>query len=219
MLNGAEGCVLDIDLAFGQPFQKLIGRKIHKHEFVGVVEHGVGHRLAHPDLGDLLNYVVQAFEMLNVQCGPDIDTGGEQLVDILPALRVAAARNIGVGVFVDQEQTGTPRQRGIEVELLHELIAIRDRLARKGFKAFHQQFGFPPSVSLHQAGDHVAALGFRDSGRSQHGVGLAHARSCTQKNLQMPARLLLGEGEQGFRRGSLGGFSGHAISRARPVYG
>ena len=61
--------------------------------------------------------------MLDVERGPDVDAGRQQLVDILPALGMAAAGNVGVGVFIDQQQFRPARQRGVEIELLHDLVA------------------------------------------------------------------------------------------------
>ena len=113
ILDRARGGVLHIDLAFGQPLEQLVGRKIDQHDLVGLVEHRVRHGLAHAHLGDLLDDVVEAFEMLDVERGPDVDAGRQQLVDVLPALRMAAAGHVGVGIFVDQQQAraGAPARR------------------------------------------------------------------------------------------------------------
>ena len=75
----------------------------------------------------------------------------EQFVDVLPALGMAAARHVGVGVFVDQQQARPARQRGVEIELLHHLVAIDDRLARQDFEAFDQLLGLAAAVRFDQA--------------------------------------------------------------------
>ncbi len=161
------------------------------------------------NLGDLQDDVVEAFQMLDVQRGPDVDAGGEQFVDVLPPLRVAATRNVGVGIFVDQEQAGTPGQRRVQVELPHDLVAIDDRLARQPLEALELPLGLAPAVRLHQAGDDVAAAGFFGLGGGQHGIGLADARSGAQKYLQVPAPFLPGERQQSVRGSALLGVEGH----------
>ena len=157
ILDRARRGVLHVDLALGEALEQFVGRKIDQHDLVGLVEHRVGHGLAHPHLGDLLDDVVEAFEMLDVERGPDIDAGGQQFVDVLPALGMAAARHVGVGVFVDQQQARPARQRRVEVELLHHLVAVDDRLARQDLEAVDQLLGLAPAVRLDQAGDDVAA--------------------------------------------------------------
>ena len=42
---------------------------------------------------------------------------GEQLVDVLPALRVARARRVGVRQLVDEDQRRLARERRVEIEL------------------------------------------------------------------------------------------------------
>ena len=75
ILDRARGGVLHVDLALGETLEQFVGRKVDQHDLVGLVEHGVGHGLAHPHLGDLLHDVVEAFEMLDVERGPDVDAG------------------------------------------------------------------------------------------------------------------------------------------------
>ena len=149
-LDGARGGVLDIDLSLRQALEQFVGRKIDQNDLVGLVEHRIGHGLAHADLGDLQHHVVEAFEVLDVERGPDVDAGGQHFVDILPALGMAAAGHIGVGVFVDQQQARPARQRRVEVELLHDLVAVDDRLARQDLEAFDQLLGLAPAVGLDQ---------------------------------------------------------------------
>ena len=134
--------------------------------------------------------------MLDVERGPDVDAGSQQLVDVLPALGMAAAGHIGVGVFVDQQQARPARERRVEVELLHDLIAVDDRLARQDVEAFDQLLGLAPAVRLDQAGHNVAPTRFLGAGGGEHGVGLADAGRGAEKNLQMPTPFLLGESQQ-----------------------
>ena len=134
----------------------------------------------------------------------------EQFVDVLPALGMAAAGHVGVGVFVDQQQARPARQRRVEIELLHHLVAVDDRLARQDLEAFDQLLGFAAAVGLDQPGDDVAPAGLLAARRREHGVGLADAGRGAEKNLQMPAPFLLGEGQQGVGRSSLRFVAGHA---------
>ena len=94
--------------------------------------------------------------MLDIECRPDVDARGQQLLDILPALGMAAAGNVGVGIFVDQQQSRAARERRVEVELLHDLIAVDDRLAREDLEAFDQRLRLAPPVRLDQTGHDVA---------------------------------------------------------------
>ena len=138
----------------------------------------------------------------------------KQFVDILPSLGMTAAGNIGVRVFVDQKQARPPRQCAVQVKLLHDLVAVDDRLARKSLEAFGQLLGLAAAMCLDQAGDDVAPAGFLGAGGRQHGVGFADAGRGAEKYLQMPAAFLLGEGKQRVRRSSLRLVSGHGVSLA-----
>jgi len=199
ILDGARGRFLHIDLALGETLEQFVGREIDKNDLVRLVENAVRHGLAHADLADLLDDVVEAFEMLDVQRGPYINAGRQQFVDILPALGVAAAGHVGMGIFVDQQQVRPPRQCGVDVEFAHHLVAIDDRLARQYFEPAGQLLGFAPAMGLDQAGDDIAAALDFAAGGGEHGKGLADAGCGAQKYLQPPAPLLLGEREQRIR--------------------
>ena len=150
--------------------------------------------------------------MLDIERRPDVDAGGQQFVDILPALGMAAAGHVGVGKFVDQQQVRTARQRGVEIELLHDLVAIDDRLARQHLEAVDQLLGFAPSVRFDQADNDIAAARFVRAGGAEHGVGFSDAGSGAEKNLQMSAPFLSGQGEERVGRSSLRCVGGHSAS-------
>ena len=212
VVHRARGGVLDVDLAFGQPLEQFVGRQIDQHDLVGVFEHRVGHRLAHPHARDLLDDVVEAFEVLDVERGPDIDAGGEQFLDILLALGMAAARDVGVGKFVDQQQARPARKRRVEVELRQQRGSDRRSTCAADFEPIDQRLGLRAAVRLDQADHDIAALGLLRAGGDQHRVGLADAGRGAEKNLQLPAAFLLGESQQGVRRGALS-VGGHGIRR------
>ena len=93
VLRGVARLLRHVDLAFGEALEQLVGRQIDELDLVGAGEHAIGHGLAHVDAGDLRDDVVQAFEMLHVDRRVDVDAGREQLLDVLPALRMARARD------------------------------------------------------------------------------------------------------------------------------
>ncbi len=73
MLQRALGLFRHIDLAVLQPLDQVVGRQVDQLDGVGAVEHGIRHGLAHADMGDLRDDVVQALDVLDVDGGVDVD--------------------------------------------------------------------------------------------------------------------------------------------------
>ena len=94
----------NVDLAGLEAREQVVGRDVDQHHLVGIVEDRVGHRLPDGDAGDAADDVVQAFEMLDVEAREDVDAARQQLVDVLPALRVARPRRVGMRELVDEDQ-------------------------------------------------------------------------------------------------------------------
>ncbi len=122
------------------------------------VENPVGDRLPDPDASDAADHVVQALQMLDVDCGEDIDTGVEQFFDILPALGMPATGGVAVRQFVHQDQRWPPRQRAIEIELPEGPIPVRNFPERQNFQALQQRGGFLATVGFNDAHHHIQTL-------------------------------------------------------------
>ena len=84
--------------------------QIDQHHFIGAVEDVVRHRFPHARTGDVADYVIEAFEVLDIDGRIDIDACRQQLLDILPTLRMLGAGCVGVSQFIDQQQRRTARQ-------------------------------------------------------------------------------------------------------------
>ena len=76
VLGRPPGRLRHIDLAFVQALNELVGREVDQHDVGGLLQDRVGHGLAHGDAGDAGDDVGEAFEMLDVERGPDVDAGG-----------------------------------------------------------------------------------------------------------------------------------------------
>ena len=99
-----------VDLAGLEPREQIVGRQVDQLDFVGLVEDAIRDRLALAHAGDLRDQVVETLEVLDVDRRPDIDALLEQLLDVLPALRVARRRiafdEIGMRQLVDEQDRG-----------------------------------------------------------------------------------------------------------------
>ena len=190
-LGGDASLLRVIDLAGLETREKVVGRQVDQLDFVGLVEDAIRNCLALPHTRDLGDEVVEALEVLDVDGGPDVDTGVEQLLDVLPALRVPRTRlaldEVRVRELVDQDDLGAAPQRGVEIELAAYRAAIPDRQHWKLLEPLHQALGLLPAVRLDVSDDDVAAGGALDACRLEHGVGLADACGRAEENTQPPA--------------------------------
>ena len=126
ILRRPPRCLGHIDLAFVQALDELVGRKIDQNDVGGLLQDPVGNGLAHGDAGDARNDVSQTLEMLDVERRPDADARIEQLLDVLPALRMPAVWSVGVSELVDDDQLGLALERRVDVELLEGAAVIFD---------------------------------------------------------------------------------------------
>ena len=125
--------------------------------------------------------------MLDIERGIDVDAGGQQCFDILPALRVPAAGDVAVGEFVDDDQRRLCRQRRIEVELGQCPSAVLDCARRQDRQPVEQRGGLDPAMGLGHADQHVGA-GLQLFARGgQHRVGLADAGAGAEEDFQLAA--------------------------------
>ncbi len=115
---------------------------------------------------------------------------------------MAAAGGIGVGKFIDQNQSGATGEDGIDIHLLQYLTAIIDALARDHAQPFDQRLGFPAAVGFHDTDNGIDAIRELRPAGHQHLIGLADAGCGAQKNLQPASCLALGIFQQRIGRRS-----------------
>jgi hypothetical protein len=108
-----------------EPAAQGLRGDVDQLELLGAADHVVGHRLVLMGAGDPLDDVVEALQVLDVHCGQDVDSRGEQLLDVLPPLGVAGAGHVGVRQLVDHRDLGAPGQHGVDVQLLEPASSVR----------------------------------------------------------------------------------------------
>ena len=107
-----------VDVAVRHAAAQRLGRHVDELDLVGRPHDVVGDRLALADAGDALDDVVDRLEVLDVDRRDHVDAGVEQLLDVLPALLVAAAGHVGVRQLVDERDLGPAGEHGVDVHLL-----------------------------------------------------------------------------------------------------
>ncbi len=111
----------------------------------------------------------------------------EQLVDVLPALLVAAAGHVRVGQLVDQRDIRPPGQHGVQVHLGEGGAAVLDRAPRHHLQVADHLRGVLPAVRLDEPGNHIGAALVPAPTLAEHRVGLADARRRPEVDPQVPA--------------------------------
>jgi hypothetical protein len=175
-----------VDVAVGHAAAQGLGRLVDHLDLVGGAHHVVGDRLPLPDPRDALDDVVERLEVLDVERGDHLDAGVEQLGDVLPALGVPAAGDVGVGQLVDERHLGPPGQHGVDVHLLEHRAAVVHPAAGHDLEVADLLGGAGAPVRLHEPDDHVGAALLPAPPLVEHGERLADSRGGAQVDAQDP---------------------------------
>ena len=119
-----------------------------------------------------------------------MDPGIEELVDVLPALGVTAARRVGVRQLVHERDLGPAGEERVDVELAQHRAPVGDLAQGYLLEALHQRRGVGPAVGLAHADDHVGAALLAASGLGEHVDGLPD----TRRGAEVDAELSPGHG-------------------------
>ena len=178
-----------VHVAVGKPAAQGLRAHVHEFDLVGGAHHVVGDCLLLADPGDRLDDVVQRFQVLDVHRGDHVDARVEQGLDVLTALGVPRAGDVGVGQFVDQGHLWSPGQEGGQVHLGERRPTMLDGPPGHQLQTLDQLCGVLPAVGLHEADHHVRPSGQAPVALGEHVVGLAHARGRAHVHAQGAAPL------------------------------
>ncbi len=203
-------CSGHVDLAGLEPRQQVVGGDVDQHHFVGLVEERVGDGLPDRDAGDAADDVVQALEVLHVERREDVDARRQQLLDVLPALRMARSRRrwCARARRPGSAPDGAPApRRGRTRGSVRPWYGDLGRAAGSRGPASSASVSLRPWVSTH-ADDDVLAFVAQRARRGEHRVRLADAGRGAEVDAQAAAargRLLrLDFGEELVGIGALG---------------
>ena len=182
-----------VDVPVRHPAAQRLRGDVDQLDLVGGADHGVRHGfpLRHP--GDLLDDVVEGFQVLDVDVGDDLDARGQQFLDVFPALGVPRSWHVGVRELVDQRDLRSAGQHGVEVHLLERRAPVADRGPRDDLQAVQQRRRVRPAVRLHVGHHHVGPALGAPVPLAEHVEGLPGACRRAQVDPELPA-LLLGHG-------------------------
>ena len=212
VLHRPLGAIGRVDLAGLHPLQQVLGRDVDVDDLVGLAQHAVGEPLLDLHAGGPLDLVVEALQVLDVDRRDHVDARPEQLLDVLVALRVAAAGGVGVCQLVDQADGRAPGQDRVEVHLAEGDAPVLDLPGRDDLQVADLLGGLGAAVGLDDADRHVDALPLEAMPLAEHGVGLAHAGRRAEVDLE-PAPLLAADQVEELLGSGAGRFgSGHGLT-------
>ncbi len=203
--QGGIDLVRGVDLPVAQALAEQFGGNVDQIDLVGAAHDVVRHRLGLADVGDGADDVAEGRQVLDVDGGEDVDAGIEEFIDVLPAFGVAAAGDVGVGVFVHHRGSGCPGQDGVEVHFLELGAPVGQAPGRDDFEPLEQGPGVGPPVVQGERDDDVLAALAEPVRLFEHLVGLADPGRGPQEDPQRstchrsssPLGLSLGRGRGG----------------------
>ena len=158
MLQRTLGLFGNIYLAFFQALDEVFRRQVHQFDRICAVENRIRHGFANAHMRDLRDNIVQALDMLDVDRGINVNPIVKQLLHVEIALGMAAARRVGVGQFVHQNDLRSANENGIKVHLVERLTLILYAATRNRLEPIEQRFCLLPSMGFNHARDDVIAV-------------------------------------------------------------
>ncbi len=94
----------NVNLALSKAPEQLFGRNVDQFNFVRLIEDEVRDRRREADRRNLADDIAQAFKVLNIQRGVNVDARVEQFLNVLPAPGMARPRHISMRQIIDQNE-------------------------------------------------------------------------------------------------------------------
>ena len=135
--------------------------------------------------GDRLDHVVERLQVLDVHRRHDVDTRFEEGLDVLPALDVLAAGDVGVRQFIDQRHFRRPGQHRVQVELGEFPAAVGHGAPGDDLQVAETVGSVRTAMGLDERDDHVGTTIGAPVAFVEHGVGLANTRGGTEIHAQL----------------------------------
>ena len=126
--------------------------------------------------------------MLHIERAVHIEAGIEQLVHILPALRMTAAWRVGVRQFIHQQQRRATQHCRVNVKFVERRTAMFEDATWQNFEAFRQLERVLAPMCLDDADDYINTLGAARGRGFEHREGLADAGGRPEEQFETPAR-------------------------------
>ena len=134
-MQSTFGLLGDVDFAFLEPLDQIVRREVDQFDSIGAIENSIGHCLTDPDVRDLSHYVVEAFDVLNVNGRVNVDAVAHQFFDIEITFGMAAAFGIGMRQLINQYDLWTSLNDGVDIHLGQRLPFILNLTARDDLQA------------------------------------------------------------------------------------
>ncbi len=175
-----------VDVSAGEPVAQRLRVEVDDLDPIGAAEDLIGHGLALRDAGDLLDDVVERFDVLDVDGRDDVDAGVQDLLHVLPALPVPGPRRVGMGELVHERDIRMPGQHGVQIHVREFDAAVRHRASGHGLEPGRHGRRRGTAVGLHERDHHILAFAEEPFALLEHGVGLADAGRGTEEHRQSP---------------------------------
>src|SRR4030042_6468249 len=187
MFEGYLDTFRSIDLTFLQTFSQVLRGKVNANNLISFCNHLVRNPFSNLDSHCLFNRVVEGLQMLNIQCGNDVNPGSQDVLDVLISFIIAAAGDIGVGQLISQRHLWLPGQNRIHIHLFHNNPPVLLPATGNYLPPFEEPFGFNSAVGFHEAHDYIDPFFFESMTFEKHLVGLSDACCVAEIDLQMSA--------------------------------
>ena len=119
-----------VNLAGFQARHQLVGGQVDVDHLVCLFQHTIGNAFLHLDACNILDLLVQPFEMLYVDSGNHTYSRFEDIHHILPAFFILAALDISMRQFVYNHHFRMNVQDSIQIHVLNFLSLVKRLAAR-----------------------------------------------------------------------------------------
>ena len=128
--------------------------------------------------------------MLDIQRRINVDPGGKQVFNVLPACRMRRSFGIGMSQFIDKDELWLARQGPFQIEFFGRFPAIAHESSRHEIQSQDERMCLGTCVWFDISDNDIDLLGIGFPRGLQHGVSFADSRCHAEKNIQLAAFLL-----------------------------